>query len=159
LLLAPAAFAADEMLSDTGQKSDVANRGAEQLPPASSEATDQSAAQQQERATLTAKEPHILKASEVIGYSVQNLEGQELGTIEELVIDLQSGQVVYAALATGGFLGVGDKLFAIPWRAMKLMPEQQSFSVDVTKETLENAPGFDKDDWPKTSARTGTNVP
>ena len=158
-VLAPTVFAADRMPLNTGQESSVTNQRAMEPPASTSKSTGPSTAQQQGRTEMTAKEPHILKASEVIGYSVQNMEGQELGKIEELVIDPQSGQVVYAALSTGGFLGVGDKLFAVPWEAMKLVPEQQSFRVDVTKETLESAPGFNKDDWPKTSAQMGTNVP
>lgn len=158
VVLAPTVFADDRMPSHTGQESNVTNQRTMEPPTSAGKATSQSATQQQERAEMTAKEPHILKASEVIGYSVQNPQGQELGKIEELVIDPQSGQVVYAALSTGGFLGMGDKLFAVPWEAMKLIPEQQSFSLDVAKETLENAPGFDKEDWPKTSNRIGANV-
>lgn len=158
-ILAPTVFAEDRMPSHTGQESRITDQRAMEPPTSASEATDQSTRQQQKPAEIMAQEPHIVKASEVIGYSVQNLEGQELGKIEELVIDPQSGQVVYAALSTGGFLGMGDKLFAIPWETMKLMPEKQSFSVDVTKETLEAAPGFNKDDWPKTSASIGTQAP
>lgn len=158
-VFAPTVFANDEIPSNTIQESNVTNQRAMEPHTSSNNSTDLSSAQQQERAEMTAQEPQILKASEVLGYSVQNPEGQKLGTIEELVIDPHSGQVVYAALSSGGFLGMGDKLFAIPWEALKPMPEQQSFSLDITKETLENTQGFDKNDWPEIPNRMGMNVP
>jgi hypothetical protein len=51
-------------------------------------------------------------------------------------------------LSFGGFLGIGDKLFAIPWQALQLDPDNKCFVLDVDKEMLDNAPGFDKDHWP-----------
>jgi len=147
-LLTPAVFAADETLPDAGQKSDAANPRAVQSTPSPSGATDRAATQQRESAASPAKEPSILKASELIGYTVQNPEGQELGKIEELVINPKDGRIAYAALSFGGLLGVGDKLFAVPWKAMQPLPEQQSFKLNVTKEQLDNTPGFDEDNWP-----------
>lgn len=75
-----------------------------------------------------------------------NADGQNLGKIEDLVVDLTSGEVTYAALSFGGFLGMGDKLFALPWKV--LHPEPDRVVVSVTKELLEKAEGFDKNDWP-----------
>jgi hypothetical protein len=81
---------------------------------------------------------------------VWNLENEHVGKIDELVIDIEKGQVVYAALSVGGFLGIGDKLFAIPWRefTMEIDEKDKYFRVDVTKEKLKAAEGFDKDAWP-----------
>jgi sporulation protein YlmC with PRC-barrel domain len=92
----------------------------------------------------------VYRANTIKGMGVWNLEGDKVGTVDELVIDIEKGQVVYAALSVGGFLGVGDKLFAIPWREFTLEAGEDGnfFRVDVTKEKLKKADGFDKDAWP-----------
>lgn len=95
----------------------------------------------------------VLSAGTMIGNDVRNRTGDDLGKIEEIMIDTTTGRVSYAVLSFGGFLGLGDKLFAIPWQSLQLDPEDHSFILDVDKETLENAPGFDKDDWPETDDR------
>ena len=77
-----------------------------------------------------------------------NQAGDKVGTLHELMIDLEYGSVAYAVLSFGGFLGMGNRLFAIPWEALKLAPEKKQFILDVDKKKLENAPGFDKDNWP-----------
>ncbi len=64
------------------------------------------------------------------------------------MIDLDSGCIVYGVLSFGGFLGMGDKLFAIPWASLRVDMEEECFRLDIDKETLEKAPGFDKDNWP-----------
>ena len=97
--------------------------------------------------------PQVLSASTMIGDDVVNAEGQNLGEIKELMVDLEVGQIAYAVLSFGGFLGLGEKLFAIPWAALWLDPEREVFVLDVDREVLEEAPGFDKDDWPQTRDR------
>lgn len=97
---------------------------------------------------MQGKEARILKASEVIGYTVKNSQGEELGAIKELVIDPQHGRIAYAVLSVGGVLGVGDKLVAVPWESLTPMPTEKSFSFNISKEKLEEAPGLDKDNWP-----------
>lgn len=98
-------------------------------------------------------------ASKLIGDPVVNPRGENLGKIEDLVIDPKTSRIDYAVLSFGGFLGMGDKLFAVPLEAMKLSPEERRFILDVDKERLKNAPGFDKDHWPDTSDRAfGTKV-
>jgi len=77
--------------------------------------------------------------------------GEELGKINEIMIDIPSGRVAYAVLSFGGFLGVGDKLFAVPWSVLTLDEDKKCFILDVDKHTLETAPGFDKDKWPDMS--------
>jgi sporulation protein YlmC with PRC-barrel domain len=93
--------------------------------------------------------PEVMSADSLIGDKVVNTQGEDLGKIEELMIDMQSGRVNYAVLSFGGFLGIGDKLFAIPFTMLHLDPDQKRFILDVDKEKLRNAPGFDKHDWPK----------
>lgn len=89
-----------------------------------------------------------LSAGSISGTPVRNLEGEDLGKIEELMIDLSTGRVAYAVLSFGGLLGIGDKLFAMPWSALSVDQESHEILLDVPKEQLENAPGFDKHDWP-----------
>jgi sporulation protein YlmC with PRC-barrel domain len=90
----------------------------------------------------------VLTASTLVGDRVRNSAGENLGSIEEIMIDTPSGRVAYAVLSFGGFLGIGSKLFAVPWSAMRLDEGEHEFVLDVDRQTLENAPGFDKDNWP-----------
>lgn len=90
----------------------------------------------------------VLSASSLIGDSVRNDQGESLGKIEEIMLDLPSGRIAYAVLSFGGVLGMGDKLFAIPWPALELDTAKREFILNVDKETLKRAEGFDKDHWP-----------
>jgi hypothetical protein len=90
----------------------------------------------------------MLSAGTLCGDAVVNPAGENLGKIEELMIDLEQGRVAYAVLSFGGFLGIGNKLFAIPFEALELDAENHRFVLDTPREKLENAPGFDKDEWP-----------
>jgi len=96
----------------------------------------------------------VLSASTLKGDNVVNAKGDKLGTIEELMIDLDRGCIAYAVLSFGGFLGMGDKLFAIPWNAFSVDTVEKRFVLDVKKEVLERAPGFDKSDWPNMADQT-----
>src|SRR6476646_3483702 len=89
-----------------------------------------------------------LSASTLVGDGVRNSAGDSLGKIEHLMIDLQTGRIAYAVLSFGGFLGMGDKLFAIAWSALALDTVEKRFILNVDKELLKRAPGFDKDHWP-----------
>jgi len=90
----------------------------------------------------------VMSAGTLAGDRVRNSADEDLGTIEEIMIDVTSGRVAYAVLSFGGFMGMGNKLFAVPWNALTLDEDQHEFILDVDKNTLENAPGFDKDNWP-----------
>ena len=150
--MAPAVFAAEGTHAEKEMKSSSQQEASETLSPKQKEAVE-STQQTKEHTQTKVQEARALKASEVIGYTVKNAEDQELGTIEELVIDPEHGRIAYAVLSFGGFLGMGDKFFAIPWEAMKPMPAQEAFRLDVAKEKLEKAPGFNKDDWPDMADR------
>ena len=93
----------------------------------------------------------VLKASELIGMSVQGIEGKKLGDIKDLVIDPEEGGIEYAVLEFGGFAGIGDKYFAVPWEALQLDQTNKKILLDVHKKDLKNAPGFDKNNWPDLS--------
>ena len=102
------------------------------------------------QATLV-HEPRVLAADTLVGDKVVNLQMEDLGKIEHLMIDLESGRIAYAVLSFGGFLGMGDKLFAIPWSALALDTVEKRFILNVDKELLKRAPGFDQDHWPNMS--------
>lgn len=92
--------------------------------------------------------PALMGADTLIGDSVVNAAEEDLGDIKEIMLDMQTGQVAYAVLAFGGFLGVGEKLFAVPWQALHLDTVNHRFVLNVDKDRLKSAPGFDKDAWP-----------
>ena len=98
--------------------------------------------------------PEVMDAATLKGDSVVNSSGDDLGTIEAIMLDVTSGRIAYAVLSFGGFLGMGSKLFAIPWSALTLDASEKRFILDVPKERLENAPGFDKDHWPSMADTT-----
>jgi hypothetical protein len=89
---------------------------------------------------------------------VISTEREDLGKFEDLMIDLAEGRIAYAALSFGGFLGMGDKLFAIPWKALTMRVHEHAFVLDIPKEVLENAVGFDKDNWPAPSRESLSSV-
>jgi sporulation protein YlmC with PRC-barrel domain len=101
----------------------------------------------------------VMSAGTLKGDRVRNPAGEDLGKIEEIMIDIPTGRVAYAVLSFGGFLGMGDKLFAIPWEALTLDEREHQFVLNVGRKQLENAPGFNKDNWPDMADRTwGTEV-
>jgi sporulation protein YlmC with PRC-barrel domain len=97
----------------------------------------------------TPEAPPVPRASTFIGSSVMNAQGENLGKIEDLVIDPATGHITYAALSRGSILGIGGKLFAVSWDALRLQPDGKTFVLDIPKETLESASSFDKGNWPK----------
>lgn len=96
----------------------------------------------------------LLSADTIIGDEVCNMQDEKLGKIQELMLDITEGKIRYAVLASGGFLGMGDRLFAVPWKALKLDRENKRFTLDVDVERLKGAPGFDKDEWPNMADTT-----
>ncbi|QOL47682.1 PRC-barrel domain-containing protein [Massilia litorea] len=95
--------------------------------------------------------PALMGADTLIGDSVVNGVEEDLGDIKEIMLDMNTGQVAYAVLAFGGFLGMGEKLFAVPWQALHLDTVNHRFVLNVEKERLKTAPGFNKDAWPDMS--------
>jgi sporulation protein YlmC with PRC-barrel domain len=92
-----------------------------------------------------------LKGSDVLGMTVKNEQNEDLGTIKDAVIDQQAGKIRYAALSFGGWLGIGDKLFAVPWRALTIQQgenDDRFVLLKKSKQDLERAPGFPDDNWP-----------
>jgi len=92
--------------------------------------------------------PELMGAHTLTGGHVHNLQNEHLGVIKEFMIDMRSGAIAYAVMSSSRFLGLGGKLFAVPWQALTLDPAHQRFTMDVSKETIAQAPGFDTDHWP-----------
>lgn len=98
--------------------------------------------------------PRLMGADTLIGNDVYNENEEDLGDIKEIMLDMTTGQVSYAVLSYGGFLGMGERLFAVPWDALKLDTANKRFILNVDKARLENAPGFDQDHWPDMADQT-----
>lgn len=103
---------------------------------------------------MTTPEGRNLTAKTLIGDTVQNSQNENLGSVQDLMIDLQGGRIAYVVISHGGVLGIGDKLFAVPWNAFSLDAEGRNLLLEVDKDKLKNAEGFDKNSWPNTADRT-----
>ena len=102
---------------------------------------------------------NFLYAKNVLGNRMKNRAGEDLGKIEDLIIDPGTNRIAYAILSFGGFLGVGDKLFPVPLNALTLDTVNKTFTLNMDKERLKNAPGFDKDSYPDlTDQKWGSGV-
>lgn len=95
-----------------------------------------------------------LSATTLIGDDIRNREGETVGTLKEIMLDHESGRIAYAVLSVGGFLGMGERLFAVPWNSLDLDASNHALIFDVDKDRLSKAPGFDPDNWPDMSDRT-----
>ncbi len=90
----------------------------------------------------------VLSASTLIGDPIENPQGEKLGKLEEIMLDLQSGRIAYAVLSFGGFLGMGEKLFAIPWQKLHIDELRKCIILNANKQQFKDMPGFDKSHWP-----------
>jgi len=100
----------------------------------------------------------VVSASKIIGEAVVNRQNEDLGKIHELVIDAKEGRLAYAVLSFGGFMGMGNKLFAMPWSAFEFAKPENKLILNVDKEKLKAAPGFDQEaKWPDFADRTWGN--
>ena len=103
----------------------------------------------------TAEMYGVVSASGIIGEAVVDRKNESLGRIHELVIDAREGRLAYAVLSFGGFMGMGNKLFALPWQALEFAYKENRLILNVDKERLTAAPGFDRDaKWPEFADRT-----
>lgn len=96
----------------------------------------------------TEETTRVLTARDLMGDKVVNTQREDLGDIKDFMIDLNKGCIAYAVLEYGGILGLGEKLFAVPWQAFTVDEDNKQLILNVDKEALRNAPGFDKDRWP-----------
>src|SRR4051812_12045670 len=94
---------------------------------------------------------NVWLATALLSDRVRNSAGENLGKIEDIVVEPVTGNIEYAVLSFGGILGMGNKLFAIPWSALNISPNREYVLLNIDKATLERAPGFDADHWPNMS--------
>ena len=97
----------------------------------------------------------LLRASELMNKAVYNNAEEQVGTIYDVVLDTNSGNIKYVAISTGGFLGVGDALHAVPWKALKCETQdgERVAVLNVDSDTLSDAKGFDQENWPNMADR------
>lgn len=108
------------------------------------------AERERERRATQGTRAVAMRVSDLTDLEVRDMQNEEVGQIKDLVIDLESGEIRYAALSVGGVLGVGDKLFAVPWKAFRVEKQDDEWiaKINASAATFENAPGFDNDNWP-----------
>jgi sporulation protein YlmC with PRC-barrel domain len=111
-----------------------------------------------EPARRTGPGPALMGAATLIGDDVCDKEGEFLGVLKEVMLDMRTGRIAYAVLSSGGLLSLGTKLFALPWRALRLDTSNRCLVLDVKKESLADAPGFDPDRWPDLEDPTWANL-
>jgi len=92
--------------------------------------------------------PELMGAETLIGDHVHNLQDEHIGEIKEIMLDMRSGKIAYAVMAYGGVFSLGEKLFAVPWEALTLDTINKRFTLNIDKERIEHAPGFESDNWP-----------
>jgi sporulation protein YlmC with PRC-barrel domain len=120
------------------------------------QATNRSAAGQLDSVTQGAN----IRVSQLTGMNIQNAQGKSVGSINDLVLDANSGKVRYAAVTYGGFLGIGNKMFAVPFEAFKIQRNVNGDTVlvlNVTQQQLEGAVGFDENNWPNFADQSFTS--
>jgi sporulation protein YlmC with PRC-barrel domain len=118
----------------------------------------------QNKTGVNKEAPHIneplryLTASSFMSDKVYNMKDEQLGDIKDVMIDLHTGNIEYVVIEFGGFLGIGEKFFAVPFKLLRVDSVKEVVILDQEKEVLENAPGFDKDHWPKTNSHEFENA-
>jgi sporulation protein YlmC with PRC-barrel domain len=103
-----------------------------------------------------------IRASQLTGMNIVTSTGEDVGEIHDVVLDGQTGRIQYLAVTYGGFLGIGDKLFAVPYEAFRYQVDPDDaddhvFVLDVTKQQMEGAQGFDQDNWPNFADKAFTS--
>lgn len=92
--------------------------------------------------------PQFLSATTLIGDDVKNRDNDSLGKLKDIMINTVDGSIAYGVVAGGGTLGIGNKLFAVPWTALSIDGKNKNLILNVSKHRLKDAPGFDEDQWP-----------
>ena len=98
--------------------------------------------------------PHLMGANTLTGNDVYNHKDERLGDIKEFMLNMKTGEVSYAVLSYGGFLSIGEKLFAVPFKALELDTDNRRFILNIEKDRIQNAPGFDTEHWPNMADKT-----
>ena len=100
----------------------------------------------------------LISSDKVEGTSVYDRQGTSLGSVQTVMIDKYSGQVAYAVMSFGGFLGIGERYHPLPWRALTYDTAQGGYVVDISREQLERAPSYGRDEAPWSDPSYGRSV-
>jgi len=103
-------------------------------------------------------EGRVVRAKKLLDAHVKNMKGEKIGEIDDLIFDKSEGKIGYAILEFGGFLGMGEKLFAIPFVNVVRTNDEDTVMLDISKEMLEKAPNFKNDTWPDFTREYGTTI-
>jgi sporulation protein YlmC with PRC-barrel domain len=104
--------------------------------------------QDENSGTAEGRRINAFMVEKIIGSKVINVKGETLGKIENLVVDIDTGRILYVIIESGGFLGVGDKLFPVPWQSLAALPSEGIFFLNQSKEQMQKAPAFEKENLP-----------
>ncbi len=96
---------------------------------------------------MGSKSARFVPSIRLAQYDVVNKQGEDMGQVQTFIVDMREGLIAFALVAFGGFLGITDKWFALPWIALEWHPKTMKFILDMPEEVLKNAPGMDKDKW------------
>ena len=99
------------------------------------------------RKTAEGRRVNAFMVEKIIGSKVINMKREMLGKIGDLIVDINTGRIVYAVLDSGGFLGIGDKLLPVPWESLAALPSEGIFFLNQSKEQMKNAPAFDRNNF------------
>ena len=105
--------------------------------------------------TTTSGHTSAILASKVKGTAVYNSAGDRIGTVEDIVLDKQSNQIMFAALGFGGLLGIGEKYYPVPWSMLDYDENKGGYVVPLDKARIENAPAYDLKDLTKHDGSMG----
>lgn len=106
----------------------------------------------------TVETDRLIASNRVEGTAVYNRQGEHLGEVYNFMVDKYSGQVAYAVMGFGGFLGIGERYHPLPWKSLDYSPDAGGFVVDVTREQLEGAPHYGRDEDPWRDPAYGRSV-
>jgi sporulation protein YlmC with PRC-barrel domain len=95
--------------------------------------------------------PRVMSVNSLSKNRVTNMNGEDLGRIEDIMVDLETGRIAFVVLSTGGFIGREARLYAIPWEALTLSLHDKKYILNITRETLANAPSFSRSNLPDSS--------
>jgi BON domain-containing protein/PRC-barrel domain protein len=151
-VITAAALASLLGVGELGAQSSPASPKGQSPPRAAAPATPAKSAEPVKDTKRFAEHTGLMRSSAVVGSTVKDLAGKDAGKIEDLLVD-HRGDVAYAIISFGGFMGIGDKLYAVPWNAVIVDRDKRVVHVDVRKETLERTPNFPPDKWPDPNDR------
>ena len=95
-----------------------------------------------DRSTSEGPGPDVMAASTLDGDRVLSSDGDEVGKVKEIMLDVEGGRIAYMVMSSGGLLGIGEKLLAVPWNALTLDVDRKCFVIALNSERVKNAPGF-----------------